>query len=73
MILNKCNNNFRCAPQLRVQLRAAATRLENEARALASPAPHHHHLADGVEQALRDLANIVHRYVSPLLDTSLYI
>ncbi|XP_045489905.1 tyrosine-protein kinase Abl isoform X4 [Pieris rapae] len=51
----------RCAPQMRVQLRAAATRLECEARALASPAPHHHHLADGVEQALRDLANIVNR------------
>ncbi|XP_045509714.1 tyrosine-protein kinase Abl isoform X1 [Colias croceus] len=51
----------RCAPQMRVQLRAAATRLEGEARALASPAPHHHHLADGVEQALRDLASIVHR------------
>ncbi|CAH2035114.1 unnamed protein product, partial [Iphiclides podalirius] len=49
------------APQLRVQLRAAAARLEAEARALASPQPHHHHLADGVEQALRDLAAIVHR------------
>ncbi|XP_013162206.1 PREDICTED: tyrosine-protein kinase Abl [Papilio xuthus] len=50
-----------CAPQLRVKLRAAAARLENEARALASPHSHDHHLADGVEQALRDLAAIVHR------------
>ncbi|CAG4984802.1 unnamed protein product [Parnassius apollo] len=49
------------APQLRVQLRAAAARLDAEARALASPQPHHHHLADGVEQALKDLAAIVHR------------
>lgn len=46
-------------PQRRVQLRAAARRLEAEARALASPArahaPHH------VEQALQELADIVHR------------
>ncbi|XP_075991565.1 tyrosine-protein kinase Abl isoform X2 [Anticarsia gemmatalis] len=50
-----------CAPQLRLQLRAAAARLEAEARALASPAPPTHHLADGVERALKELADIVHR------------
>ncbi|CAB3255246.1 unnamed protein product [Arctia plantaginis] len=50
-----------CAPQLRLQLRAAAARLEAEARALASPAPPRHHLADGVERALKELADIVHR------------
>ncbi|KAL0851706.1 hypothetical protein ABMA28_000031 [Loxostege sticticalis] len=51
----------RCGPHLRVQLRAAAARLEGEARALASPAPPRHHLADGVEQALKELAHIVNR------------
>ncbi|XP_035449786.2 tyrosine-protein kinase Abl isoform X2 [Spodoptera frugiperda] len=51
----------RCSPALRLQLRAAAARLDAEARALASPAPHNHHLADGVERALKDLADIVHR------------
>ncbi|KAI8431270.1 hypothetical protein MSG28_001296 [Choristoneura fumiferana] len=44
---------------LRVQLRAAAARLESEARALASPAPPAHHLAEGVEKALRELHDIV--------------
>ncbi|KAJ0183942.1 hypothetical protein K1T71_000365 [Dendrolimus kikuchii] len=53
--------SVRCAPQLRVQLRAAAARLEAEARALASPAPPRYHLADGVELALKELAHIVHR------------
>ncbi|XP_063632988.1 tyrosine-protein kinase Abl isoform X1 [Cydia splendana] len=48
-------------PQLRVQLRAAAARLESEARALASPAPPAHHLAEGVEKALRELHDIVTR------------
>ncbi|XP_041987041.1 tyrosine-protein kinase Abl isoform X2 [Aricia agestis] len=54
----------RCAPHLRIQLRTAAARLDAEAHALAShhqSATTHHHLADGVEQALRDLAAIVHR------------
>ncbi|XP_073957451.1 tyrosine-protein kinase Abl [Choristoneura fumiferana] len=46
---------------LRVQLRAAAARLESEARALASPAPPAHHLAEGVEKALRELHDIVTR------------
>lgn len=54
----------RCGPHLRVQLRAAAARLEGEARALASPAPPRHHLADGVEQALKELAHIVNRCVA---------
>ncbi|KAJ8738075.1 hypothetical protein PYW08_000670 [Mythimna loreyi] len=51
----------RCSAALRVSLRAAAARLDAEARALASPAPPTHHLADGVERALKDLADIVHR------------
>lgn len=48
-------------PLLRVQLRAAAARLEHEARALAAPttAP----ATDSVEQALAELAHIVNRYV----------
>lgn len=52
----------RLAAGLRLQLRHAAQRLEAEARALASPAPHTHHLADAVDTALNELANIVNRY-----------
>ncbi|XP_028035333.1 tyrosine-protein kinase Abl isoform X2 [Bombyx mandarina] len=50
-----------CSPHVRVQLRAAAARLEAQARALASPAPHTHHLADAVDHALRDLADVLNR------------
>ncbi|XP_049884908.1 tyrosine-protein kinase Abl [Pectinophora gossypiella] len=46
-------------PQRRVQLRAAARRLEAEARALASSARPHDPAS--LDQALRDLADIVHR------------
>ncbi|KAL4717805.1 hypothetical protein ACJJTC_000954 [Scirpophaga incertulas] len=56
----------RLAPALRVQLRAAAARLEAQARALASHHPPAAHLADGVDQALRELAAVVHRSVKPV-------
>ncbi|XP_059055404.1 tyrosine-protein kinase Abl [Achroia grisella] len=47
--------NGGCAPHRRVRLRAAAARLEAEARALASQRQR----ADGVELALRQLADVV--------------